>query len=122
MHTVRQTASPATTLAIRIRALRRAAKLAQADLSAAVGVSRSHLAKIETGQDRPGLALLTAIAAHFNVSLDWLSSGGGDARAACATTEAEAAWLHAYRCLSKPEAADLLNYVLMRAQAPEAVN
>ncbi len=122
MHTARHALPATTSLALRVRALRRAAKLAQADLAAAVGVSRSHVAKIETGQDLPGRALLAAIATQFDVSLDWLSCGEGDPRAACAMTEAEAAWLHAYRCLPKPEAAHLLNYVLTRAQAPDAVH
>ena len=65
---------------------------------------------------------MAAIATHFGISLDWLSRGEDDARAACAMTPDEAAWLHAYRCLPKPEAAHLLHYVLLRAQAPEAVN
>jgi transcriptional regulator with XRE-family HTH domain len=56
----------------RVRELRRAEGLAQEELAAAIGVSRSTIAGIETGGDRGGIETMIAIADHYKVPMDWL--------------------------------------------------
>jgi transcriptional regulator with XRE-family HTH domain len=63
----------------RIRSLRLERGETQAALAAAIGASRYHISKIETGDDQPGLSLLEAIAAHYGVPLDWLKRGLNEA-------------------------------------------
>ena len=58
----------------RVREMRDAAKLTQADLGAIVGVTRSAIAGIETGGDRAGIMTAIALADYFKVPLDWLLS------------------------------------------------
>lgn len=111
--------SETNTVADRIRTLREHADMTQVDLGAALGVSRAHLAKIETGKDLPGRDLMMAIATHFNVSLDWLSRGQGDMRPARAINEREALLLYAYRHMPRDEADHLLDYMLKRAKPSE---
>ena len=101
----------------RLKALRIYAKLTQVDLGAALGVSRAHLAKIETGRDFPGRDLLAASARHFGVSLDWLSTGQGEIRPPRPLNEGEAALLHAYRRLAPDEAEAFLDHMVKRSQA-----
>jgi transcriptional regulator with XRE-family HTH domain len=111
------------TLAQRLRELRRARNLNQIDVARAVGVDRSHLSKIETGDDTPGRGALTALATFFGVSLDWLVTGqespataGGIAR-----TEDEVLLLDCWRALPPAEARPLLEMLRQRvaALAPE---
>jgi transcriptional regulator with XRE-family HTH domain len=45
------------------------------DVAVQAGISRSHLAKLETGGDGPGLASLSALADIYGVSLDYLKGG-----------------------------------------------
>jgi DNA-binding XRE family transcriptional regulator len=61
-----------TVVGHRIRELRRQKALTQAVLAAVVGVSRSTLASVETGQDQPGRDLLLRLSAYFGVSVDSL--------------------------------------------------
>jgi transcriptional regulator with XRE-family HTH domain len=49
-------------------------RLTQADLAAQIDISRSHLAKIETGDDSASLAVFSAIADALHISLDDLRS------------------------------------------------
>jgi len=56
----------------RISDLRRAEGISQEELGAAIGVSRSTIAGIETGGDRSGIETAIAIADYYKVSLDWL--------------------------------------------------
>ena len=100
--------------------MRRAARLLQADLAAALGVSRGHLASIESGRNLPGRAAMQAIAAHFNVSLDWLCRGVGDIKPARPVNAREALLLDTYRRLSKEQAQAMLDHMLERARAFEA--
>ncbi|HTI02067.1 MAG TPA: helix-turn-helix transcriptional regulator [Acidisoma sp.] len=113
------------TLAQRLRELRRARNLNQIDVARAVGVDRSHLSKIETGDDTPGRGALTALSTFFGVSLDWLVTGqelpataGGIAR-----TEDEVLLLDCWRALPPAEARPLLEMLRQRvaALAPEQV-
>ena len=100
----------------RIRTLREHAGMTQADLGAAIGVSRTHVTNIERGKDYPGRELLLALATQFSVSLDWLSGGPGDDRPAKATNEREAMMLFAFRKLPEEEAGALLNLLLKRVR------
>ena len=106
----------AKTVADRIRTLREQGGLTQVELSVEVGVSRAHLAKIETGGDRPGRDLLMAIATHFDVSLDWLARGKGDMRPARAMNDKEALLLYAFRHMPEDEAEAHLEHMLKRAR------
>jgi transcriptional regulator with XRE-family HTH domain len=66
--------SGASTLGNLIRAWRRKQNVSQAEAAEAIGISRAHLANIETGRDHPGRATLMAIAAYYRASLDELFS------------------------------------------------
>lgn len=109
--------SEAKTVAERIRTLREQEGLTQVDLSVELGISRGHLAMMETGRDLPGRDLLMAIAERFDVSLDWLSRGQGDMRPAKAMNEKEALLLYAYRHMPEDEAEAHLEHMLKRARA-----
>ena len=56
----------------RVRELRLKTDIGQEELAAAIGVSRSTIAGIETGRDRGGIETMIAIADHFKVPMDWL--------------------------------------------------
>lgn len=58
----------------RVRDLRLARCLTQVELAVEVGVSRAHIAKMETG-DPPGREVLHALATLFAVSMEFLQSG-----------------------------------------------
>lgn len=64
-----------TPLARRIQALRLNRNLTQVELAVEAGVSRGHIAKIETGGDTAGLDTLQALATYFGVSMDYLQTG-----------------------------------------------
>lgn len=66
-----------TPLARRVLELRHQRGLSQVDLAAEAGVSRAHIAKIETGADAPGRETLHALAVYFGVSMDELQAGLG---------------------------------------------
>jgi len=77
----------------RIRALRSARGLGQAELARKVGVSASYLNLIEHNRRRAGARLLSALAQALDVAPDTLDEGAGDAlrdalRAAAAAAEA----------------------------------
>lgn len=104
----------------RVRTLREQGGLTQADLSAAVGTSRTHLTNIERGKDLPGRELLVALSDYFGVSLDWLSQAKGDPRPACALNQDEALLLYAFRQLPEPEAKAMLSYMLVRVKRDDS--
>ena len=104
----------------RIRTLREQAKVTQSALAAELGVSRSHLTKIELDQDKPGREIILAAAAHFNVSLDWLAEGKGDPRPARATNEQEAMLLFAFRNMPEDERTLHLNLMMKRVGKGDA--
>lgn len=108
--------SDTNTLSRRVRTLREQSGLTQAAAAAEIGISRAHLTKIETGRDAPGRATLMAIAAYFDVSLDWLTEGHGEKLPAQAINEHEAALLDAYRRLPDDEARAFLQYALVRTK------
>lgn len=105
------------TMASRIKALREDAEMTQADLGAAIGVSRTHLTNIEGGKGNPGRELLVAIATHFGVSLDWLSNGAGEPRVACVLDGTEALLIRAFRKLPPEEQKAHLNLIQKRLES-----
>jgi transcriptional regulator with XRE-family HTH domain len=56
----------------RVRQLRLAEGIGQEELAAAIGVSRSTIAGIETGGDRGGIETMIALADHYKVPMDHL--------------------------------------------------
>jgi transcriptional regulator with XRE-family HTH domain len=60
------------TIGRRVRELRKAEGLTQEERAAAIGVTRSTIAGIETGGDRGGIETMIAIADHYKVPMDWL--------------------------------------------------
>jgi transcriptional regulator with XRE-family HTH domain len=78
----------------RIRALRKARNLAQADLARMAGISPSYLNLIEHNRRRAGPALLSSIAGALNIPAETLDEGAEDAlvevlRASTAISAAE---------------------------------
>jgi len=61
----------------RIQELRKAHEMTQAQLAEALNISLDHLRKIEGGQRGCSVDLLIALAAAFDVSLDFLVLGRG---------------------------------------------
>ena len=66
----------------RIQELRKAHGMTQAQLAEALNISLDHLRKIEGGQRGCSVDLLIALAAAFDVSLDFLVLGRGGSVAA----------------------------------------
>jgi transcriptional regulator with XRE-family HTH domain len=103
-----------------LRRLRKQRKLNQIDVAVAVGIDRSYLSKLETAYDNPGRDVLMALAAYYEVSLDWLATGQGDAKGpgALAQTPDEALLLYAWRALPESESKPLLQMLLSRVKPP----
>lgn len=59
----------------RLKTLRKATKLTQADVSAATGVDRAHLSKLETGAKGASIDSIAALADFYDVSIDYLYRG-----------------------------------------------
>lgn len=59
----------------RLRDLRMARGLTQEELAAEIGVSRSHIAGMETAADPPGRETLHALSTLFAVTMDFLQAG-----------------------------------------------
>ena len=65
------------TLATRVKALRKRTRgLTADDAAAAIGISRPYLSSIENGHDLPGREALAAIARYYDVSSEYLLTGG----------------------------------------------
>lgn len=66
-----------TTRGARVRSLRtdRKPKLTQAEAADAIGISRTHLSKIENDEYAGGRETLAAIATYYGVSMDYLEFG-----------------------------------------------
>lgn len=62
------------TFAQRLKRLR-LAKGSQVKVADEIGISRAHLAKMETGGDLPGRETLQALATYFGVTMDYLQTG-----------------------------------------------
>ena len=63
----------------RLRALRRQHGETQPELAKTLGLSRSAVSMYESGEREPKYELLTQIAAHYGVELDWLLGRDGAA-------------------------------------------
>ena len=66
-----------STRGARVRALRteRKPKLTQAEAADAIGISRTHLSKIENDEYAGGRETLAAIATYYGVTMDYLEFG-----------------------------------------------
>lgn len=60
------------TLGSRIKSVRLSAGMTQYDFSQKLGVSRSHVSKIETDALRPSNTVIKVVCLVFNVNEDWL--------------------------------------------------
>ncbi len=56
----------------RIKQLRLAKGMLQADLAKAVGTTKQNISQLEAGKNMPGTKLMLALADFFDVSLDYL--------------------------------------------------
>lgn len=106
----------------RVADLRRKAGISrQEDLAFELGVSRSAIAGIESGGDRPGLILAVAIADRFRVPLDWLIGravpSGGPLVGQFVDDLDELAWLAFWRGLLPEERPVALH--MLRIREPE---
>ena len=59
----------------RIRALRIALKLTQEEFGKPIGVGRSSIAKLESGENNPSNQTIELICSKFNVNPEWLKDG-----------------------------------------------
>ena len=67
-------------LGSRLKALRKARhKLTQQEVADEIGIARAFLAQIETDTNMPGRETLGALAAYYNVSIDYLQTGSAPA-------------------------------------------
>ena len=109
-------------LGLRLRTLREQRSLNQIDVAEAVGISRTHLTKIEGDEGRPGRETLMALATFFGVSLDWLATGHGQIKMAQASAqnEREALLLMAFRLLPEEEASPLLQMLVNRTKPKQS--
>lgn len=62
-----------TDIGERIRSLR--GELSQQEFADALGFSRAYVSDIERGKTKPSLEVLSAIAAKYRVSIDWIITG-----------------------------------------------
>lgn len=66
------------TLGERIKFIRKKHKISQIEFANVLGVSQTHISKIETGKDNPSSKLLYCISDLFNVNVEWIKSGTGE--------------------------------------------
>lgn len=97
----------------KLRRGRRELQLTQAEVAAAIGVSRSHLTNVENGKRGLGSAPLTKAAKRLGLSLDFLAAAEGEdpAGAAYARTQSEAVLLALSRTLPEKELDALLAFL-----------
>lgn len=89
----------------RVRDLRLAKGVTQVELAVEIGVSRAHIAKIETGSHPPGREALAALARFFGVTMEFLQSGTTAAPKGGRFVEdmEELAWLDLWRAIPVAE-------------------
>ena len=68
------------TVSDRIKQLRKGLKLNQSDFASMVGMSQTHISKIESGKDFASDKLLHVISAEFGVRYSWLKEGEGEVK------------------------------------------
>ena len=57
----------------KLRSLRKERGETQAQVATAIGIGERHYQKLESGEHRPSLDTLIALADHFGVSMDYLA-------------------------------------------------
>ena len=62
----------------RIKAIRKKMGLSQSDFAERIAISRSALAKIESGENRPSERTQMLICDKFGVNREWLQTGEGE--------------------------------------------
>lgn len=65
------------TVAERIKFVRKHFRLNQVDFASIIGISQTHISKIESGKDNASNKVLLAICSEFGINLDWLKDGIG---------------------------------------------
>lgn len=66
------------TLGERIKIVRKSNKLNQADFAKRLGISQTHVSKIEKNIENPSETLLILISLEFGISKEWLKGGIGE--------------------------------------------
>jgi len=64
-------------IGLRIKGLRAENGLSQKDLSNRLGIDRTTLSKIESGENAPTASILIELKQIFSVSIDWILTGVG---------------------------------------------
>jgi transcriptional regulator with XRE-family HTH domain len=67
-----------STVADRIKLVRKDQGLSQAEFAQRLRITRGHISKLEIGQATPSDQLLALIELNFNLNYDWLETGEGD--------------------------------------------
>jgi transcriptional regulator with XRE-family HTH domain len=112
-------AEAAETVGARIRAARLARAMTQADLAAAVGVSRSAVAQWETERSGQVRGNLTRIASVLGVTVEHLLSGTASPLMTGAENATEHALLRLYRACTEDDRAFILRTATRLARAAE---
>lgn len=66
------------TIGARINQIRKDSKLTQVDFGAQLGISQTHVSKIEKDVENPSETLLMFISYKFCVGIDWIKAGIGE--------------------------------------------
>lgn len=66
------------TLGERIKTVRKNSALNQSEFADMLGISQTHVSKVEHGIENPSAALLLLISLKFDVSINWLENGIGN--------------------------------------------
>lgn len=72
-----QALEPPTILCERVKQVRNAHELSQADFAKRLGINRAHISRIESGKSVPSEQLLRLIAHEYDISWAWLMRGEG---------------------------------------------
>lgn len=65
------------TVADRIKLIRKAHHLSQVEFAGILGISQTHISKVESGKDNPSNKILASICSEFEVNIEWLKEGVG---------------------------------------------
>lgn len=65
-------------IAARLKELRKALHLTQAEFAKRIGSTQNNLTCYETGRRNPSAAVFHSISREFNANEDWLRTGNGD--------------------------------------------
>lgn len=106
----------------RLRDLRLARGLTQEELGAEIGVSRSHIAGMETAADPPGRETLHALATFFAVPMDFLQAGITQApeQGRFVDDPEQLAWLNLWDAIPVDDRARILRMLRAAALDPPA--